>query len=156
MSGDTRPSVLREHKRADKDPGWASATVSIGLVVRRNDCRIMVNGSESRRATRPAGRSPLKSCRGRKILCSRLCSLFYECMSRGNNGGVYRHRAEGPNWSPRTQIFSVVYHEIQTANRIADDGVAGISVLSAEICCSRRHFGLADRAQYSSTANHHQ
>ena len=50
VSGDTRPSVLREHKRADKDPGWASVTVSIGLVVRHNDCRMMVNGSESRRA----------------------------------------------------------------------------------------------------------
>jgi len=57
-SGDTRPSVWLEKERAkgkEKDmsaqhPGWASTTVSLGLVLRQNDCRLLINGSESCRA----------------------------------------------------------------------------------------------------------
>lgn len=57
IQGDTRPSAWLEYEKgrgtesnASLYPGWASATVSFGLIARAGDYRILLNGSECGRA----------------------------------------------------------------------------------------------------------
>ncbi len=53
IKGDTRPSAWLEYEKgrgaesnASMYPGWASATVSFGLIARKDNYRILLNGSE--------------------------------------------------------------------------------------------------------------
>lgn len=75
-SGDTRPSVLLENGEAEQHPGWASETVSLGVVLRQNDCRLMLNGSEIERAALsvPAERKLVLAANGVTVRCGRVLS----------------------------------------------------------------------------------
>jgi hypothetical protein len=53
VGGDTRPSVLRAWEQAQDHPGWAGQTVTLGLTLDADACRLLINGSEAARISTP-------------------------------------------------------------------------------------------------------
>lgn len=108
---DTRPSAWLEFEarrgtesQAAAYPGWASTTVSLGLLVRQGDCRLLLNGSDFARAAlvAPAVRQLSLAAKGVTVRRVRILSALpagYTCLGGAGmallSGGLDSRAASG-------------------------------------------------------------